>query len=90
MPAARIIMTLLAATRPSDRAVLEGLVWFTGLVLAILAAALVVTYVKRRVRAGDETRTPSFTLEELRDLKERGDLTDVEYHALKHKALAGE
>ena len=90
VPAARIIITLLVAAQPSDRAVLEGLTWFAGVVVTTLLAAVVVAYLMRRFRTRDETWTPRFTLEELRRLKERGDLTDAEYHALRQRTLGGE
>ncbi|MCH8966161.1 MAG: SHOCT domain-containing protein [Planctomycetes bacterium] len=81
---------LLVAAQPSDRAVLEGLTWFVGVVVTMLLAAVVVAYLMRRLRARDETWTPRFTLEQLRRLKERGDLTDAEYHALRQRTLGGE
>lgn len=73
----------------TDGAVFEGLLWFAGLVLVALLLLPVLGWLKRRLRKPDESRGAGFTLDQLRDLQERGELTSEEYQTLRRKLLEG-
>ena len=77
-----------ALAQSTDRAVaFEGLLWLAGLVFALMLVAVVLAYVRKRLRASEPDQTRGFTLDRLLHMRDRGDLTTAEYEALRQKAL---
>ena len=75
------------AQSTDQAAAFEGLLWLAGLVFALMLAAVVLAYVRKRLRASEPDQTHGFTLDRLRHMRDRGDLTTAEYEALRQKAL---
>ena len=79
-----------AAAVPASRhqASFGGLLWLGVIVIVVTMATLAVIILKRRFQAGmPDERTP-FTLDELRGLHRRGELTDAEFETLKKAAIS--
>jgi hypothetical protein len=76
----------LAAAHTADEAAFEGVLWLAGVVLVLVVAAVILGYVRRRIRASRSQAGPAFTLEELRRLRDQGDLSEAEYKALRDHA----
>ena len=74
---------------PEQAAALEAVLWLGVVVIALLLGAVMVSYFRRKARTSAQTPAPVFTLEQLRRLRERGDLTDTEYETLKGRLLEG-
>jgi len=71
----------------SRQAVVDGIVWL-GLFLAFaFASAWLMTVLWRRFITNDNAEKPDFTLEQLRQLRDRGELTQEQYDRLKEKAI---
>lgn len=61
--------------------------WLVVIVLTVVTASVFLVYVRRRIRESFTGDMSGFTLEDLRSLKRRGDLTDEEYQALRRSVL---
>ena len=70
-------------------AVFQAFIWLAIVVIILMVGAAIVSYLRRKTRASVEIPAPVFTLEGLRRLRDRGDLTDTEYETLKQKLLDG-
>ena len=69
---------------------LEALLWMGAFVLGLsVVAVAVLASVRRRLRAPASRKSPSFTLDQVRQMRERGDLTDSEYEAVRRRVLHG-
>lgn len=80
---------LLARQSVASEKALEGWLWFGGLVLALLACMVVLLYVRRRIRhRGGDDQAPLFDLDELRKMRDTGELTIPEYEVLRRRTLA--
>ncbi len=67
--------------------VIEGFAWL-GLILAVVVAcAVAVRYIKGRIRSTMEESTLVFNLEDLRRLRDNGDLTLAEYETLRRRLV---
>ncbi len=66
---------------------LEVLAWLGGLILAVLVAAVVLAYTKRRLRRSAPADGPAFDLDQIREMREHGELTDAEYEALRERVI---
>ena len=71
----------------AESAAFEGILWLGGIVFAILAAVLIVRYWLRRVYNPWQDNRPSFTLQELRCLRDQGEISEVEYETLKQRVV---
>ncbi len=79
-------MRLLAqATRQIDWP--EVALWLGVLAILIAIAGVAVALIRRAVRNAGSIREPAFTLQDLREMRDRGDLTEVEYQAARTAAL---
>ena len=67
----------------------DGLIWFGVMVLAIMVCAVVLAWFRKRIRNENDKEGPAFSLEDLRQLKSQGDLSDEEFELLKQKTLDG-
>jgi len=62
----------------------EPLLWFAGVLVALLAATVLLLYLRGRVRAGlEESAKLPLTLSDLRHQRDSGRLTNAEYEAIK-------
>lgn len=61
--------------------------WLALLALLIMVAVVAVVMIRRAVRAGESAQGAGFTLQDLREMRDRGDLTEVEYQAARTIAL---
>ncbi len=78
----------MATLQPDPHIDWPGLALWLGLLAGlILAAAVVVVMVRRAVRAAEDQGAPAFTLQDLRAMRSRGDLTEEEYQAARAIAL---
>lgn len=65
-------------------AMFEPLLWFAGLLMAVLAATAFLLWLRRRIRAGSQNSAKlPMTLSDLRHQLDRGRLTIAEYEAIK-------
>ena len=68
--------------------VLEGWLWFGGFAVLVLVSAALLAYFWRRARrTATRSDPPVFDLEDLRRLRNSGELTIAEYEALKQRAI---
>ncbi|GEM_PF-3929189 len=78
-------MVILAAERIDWPAIAF---WLGLLAALITGAALVVWFLRgKTIRGSDDASAMGFTLQDLREMRERGDLTEVEYQAARTAAL---
>lgn len=61
--------------------------WLGVLAVLVVAAGIAVALVRRGVRNSGSAGSPAFTLQDLREMRDRGDLTEVEYQAARTAAL---
>ena len=64
-----------------------ALVWFAGLLVLIGLGIAIVATVRRRFRRESPDTDGGFTIDQLRKLRNRGELTVEEYDALKRRAV---
>lgn len=62
--------------------------WTAAVVAALVLLAAWWGYYRRHSRRADEGRLPTWTLQELWDMRARGDLADDEYQRLRTRVLA--
>ena len=79
---------VLAASGETTTSWWEVGLWVAVLLGAILLLAVFVYVYRSRVRGSDSAAGPAFSLQDLRVLRERGDLTDVEFDHLRANLLA--
>ena len=73
----------------AQAALSEGWLWLGGILIAVLVGVVIVAFIRRRVRIASRMREPEFSLEQLRDLRDRGDLTKPQYEALRQRIVEG-
>lgn len=65
----------------------RGILWFLLVVAALALVAVVIAFLRRRMRRVDEAVASEFSLEQLRELRDRGELTIQEYEALRRRTM---
>lgn len=80
--------TILAAAPGVTKAaaLFEGALWIGALVVAAVIASVGLVWWRRRLRNAWECTRPSFTLDQLRRLHNKGALTAAEYRFLRRRA----
>ncbi len=73
---------------PAEREFWKNMLWFGGLLLAGLAALLIARYVFNSRKSRDQGMGTSFSLDELRLMRDRGEVTVDEYETLRKKMIA--
>ena len=87
---AQTMTPMLAAGSPTGgSAAFSGLMWLGCIVLLSLLAVIIVVSARRRAKASGECTVPPFTLDDLRRMREAGDVTVSEFEALKHDVIHG-
>lgn len=66
----------------------EAVLWFGAILLIVMAAGAVVFYIRRRLTSSQVDTPGGFTLDELRELRKRGELSDEEYEAMKRQVVS--
>ena len=83
-----VSMVLATARGNRHRAVADVLLWVAGLVLIVTLAAVAVMALRRRLRGRlRESQAIGFSLDQLCEMKERGELSDAEYKALRRTLI---
>jgi hypothetical protein len=77
---------LLLAETPDETPVLTVFIWFAGAAVLALGGFYVVRAVRRWIVQEDAPET--FTIQDLREMRARGDITDPEFAAMRAKLLA--
>ena len=67
----------------------DGVFWLGAIVVTALLGAIMLGYLKSRVRAIEQAQGADFTLEDLRRLRDGGALTTAEYEKLKRGLVSG-
>jgi len=78
-----------AALRSGQAAAFDGLLWFGALLLAVGGAAVVASWLRRCIRAPSSPGEPSFSIDQLRRLRDQGTITKAEYEKLLRQATRG-
>ncbi len=78
-----------AAARLDQAALSDGLLWCGALLLAVGGAAVVASWLRRRMRAPYLPGEPSFSLDQLRRLRVQGTITKAEYETLLRQTARG-
>lgn len=78
-------MVILAAVQRIDW---PSIVFWLGLFAAlIIAAGVAIWLIRRAIRQAEDITAPAFTLQDLREMRECGELTEVEFQAARQVAL---
>ena len=79
---------ILASPSSDKTAALETMVvWSVVLLAAVIVFGLLIWYYRRWLREDQPPQQQTWTLQELRDLKARGELDELEYQALRKAVL---
>lgn len=74
------------ATASKEAQAFEALLWFAAIVFVVIGAVVAFAFIRRRlVRAGGAP--VPFTLDELRRMRDRGDVTAEEFESIKRRML---
>jgi len=78
------LSTHLSAAVPakSEGSILTGVLWFGGVILIVVVMIWVLARIRRSLLQGRDEDTAAFTIEELRRLREKGDISDAEFKSL--------
>lgn len=86
-----MLPTILSQTDPSAQGTGRVIVWIGLLMAAVLVLGFMVLKMRRRLLAEDEPANPesAWTLQDLRTLHARGDLSDEEFEKAKAALILG-
>jgi len=76
------------ASAKAQTAAFEGILWLFGIIVLTTLVGLIGVYLRRHYRKAENSSTLGLTLEQLKWLRDRGDLLDAEYKMLRVKLLA--
>jgi len=65
----------------------SGLLWIGGILLLTLMTVVVALYLRRQLRSSREDAGPPFTLEDLRRMRDAGEVTPDEFDVLKRSVI---
>ncbi len=71
----------------SQRALFDGFVWLFFLLVAVALMVVAIALLRKRLRKRVYSERTDFSLDQLRRLRDRGDLTESEYEVLRGKVL---
>ena len=77
----------LAASLSAQSDSLGWVAWSAAVVTGLIVLVVILFAARRRLVCSDRTSLPEFSLDQLRTLRARGDLSDAEYVALRTKML---
>ncbi len=72
----------------ADGVLFDGVFWLGVIVITALLGAVMLGYLKNRVRTFGQAQGVDFTLEDLRRLRDGGALTTAEYEKLKRRLVS--
>jgi len=64
--------------------------WFAVVIASVAVGLVLLWLVRKRVRGGSQEQTFGFSLDEIRALRDRGEITVAEYESLRRKLIEGE
>ena len=77
---------LLGAAKAGAKEAAFGLtIWLAGLVLALLVVVVVLAYARKRFLRMDSSDPSGFSIEDIRRMRDRGELSEGEYRALRRR-----
>jgi|GEM_PF-3800385 len=76
-----------SASPENHEAIVEGMLWVGGIVVAFALAVVVLSCVKKRLEARPKPTEAVFGLDELREMKDKGELTTEQYEALRQRTI---
>jgi len=71
----------------NQQALTEGFIWLLVLLVVVVLMAVAIVLVRRYFRKRAQSERAAFTLDQLRRMRDRGDLTESEYGILRGKAM---
>lgn len=71
-----------AAPAKSQGSILTGVLWFGGVLFLVVVMIWILTRIRRSLLHGRDEDSVAFTIEELRNLREKGDISDAEFKSL--------
>ncbi len=87
---AQTMTPMLAAGSPTGgAAAFSGLMWLGCIVLISLLAVIIAVFARRRAKGSEEGTESPFTLDDLRRMREAGDVTNSEFEALQQDVIHG-
>ncbi len=81
-------LSRLAQTGGSEGLLTKALPWSLVILAAVVVLLVAVSYYRRRLRAGDPGGGELWSLQDLREMHARGDLSDEEFKRLKAGVIA--
>ncbi len=78
---------LVQSAAATQQAAFEGLLWFGGLVLLFVLAAVILLYVRKRMLSERGEAKVPFDLLRLKELRDHGEITIQQYEALRQKTI---
>ena len=78
---------LILAQPARQAAAFEAVLWMGGLILGLLLLLVLLAYLRKRILASAPATGSGYSLDELRQMRDRGGLTIAEYEALRRKVL---
>lgn len=75
------------APTANQQVLIDGFVRLAVLLAAVVVMAVVIVLVRRYFRRRVQSDRAAFTLDQLKRLRDRGDLTEAEYGILRSKAM---
>jgi len=82
------LVSSVLAQRSGREAIVGGLVWLGVFFAVAVVAAWLLAILWRRFITPDNAGKPDFTLEQLKQLRDQGELTAQQYECLKEKVSA--
>ena len=82
-------IAIMTSTTSPEEAAFSGLLWLGGILLLIVTAVAVAIYMRRGIRSSGQDGEPPFTLEDLRRMRDAGEVTQTEFDALKRRIIDG-
>ncbi len=70
-----------------QEAAFEGLTWLGVLIAVVIVSVIILVFIRSRTRRTRQLTEPSFSLDDLRKLRDRGAVTIAEYETLRKKLV---
>lgn len=77
----------LIAQQDPTAAAFTGIAILGGVVAALIVLLLIVNQIRKRLVRGESANEPPFTLDSIRHMRDRGDLSEGEYEVLRQRII---
>lgn len=71
----------------SQEAAFKGLMWLGVLIALLIVSVIILAFIRSRMRRTRQLTEPSFSLDDLRKLRDRGAVTTAEYETLRKRLV---